>query len=629
VIVAFAGRRPGAEDFPEEHVPEVAERVEQLLAGLSPSRVVGSAAAGADLLVLEAAERLDIDADVVIAGDVEAFRASSVADKGEGWVRRYDHAVGVSAPESLTMGEDPDAAYRAVTARIGELAAERAEAADEALVVLVIARPREDADHSEDLAQHANSPGRLLLRIDPSLRAEDRDRAFVAMPFGTDKPYPEQNWSSYDADATYGRVMLPALLDAGYAPLRADTDALLEIIDHTMLREINRAPVMLADLAMLNPNVMWELGLRHAWRRSGTVLLAPQWVKHPFDVARVPIMPYRREPRGIADADAVTAIAALRDLLRDVGRQAVDSPVFANINDLEEVRLPDPPATVRDRAGQLLEAATRAGDRGSAKDLLDVAERVRAAQDLSPHTRSVLLEQIGLRLLPLDRYEDATTILEPLVRADETMERRVLQEQYAHALIRAMPGSVDPERLARATGILRALHERYGVAGESLGLLGSAAKLRVEQAVREGQHPPRAFLMAAIRAYREGLESDPGAWYPGINAVALLRLSGQRWDGGTNAVDEARALLPIVRFAASRPSAQVDIWARLTVAECRLHAHLLTGDTQELRDAERAYAEAASDLRPRERTSARRQLQLMRDAGDPPEAIDPLLEVLT
>ena len=123
--------------------------------------------------------------------------------------------------------------------------------------------------------------------IPPCPVAIDR-KAFVAMPFG-EKPYPDRNWRLFEADLSYQRVMLPALIDGGYRPIRADTDALLEIIDHTMLREINGAEVMLVDLAMLNANVMWELGLRHAWRRSGTVLLAPEWVKHPFDVRRVPI----------------------------------------------------------------------------------------------------------------------------------------------------------------------------------------------------------------------------------------------------------------------------------------------------------------------------------------------------
>ena len=41
------------------------------------------------------------------------------------------------------------------------------------------------------------------------------------MPFGT-KPYPDRGWRRFDADLSYDRIIAPALLDAGYRPMRAD-----------------------------------------------------------------------------------------------------------------------------------------------------------------------------------------------------------------------------------------------------------------------------------------------------------------------------------------------------------------------------------------------------------------------
>jgi hypothetical protein len=90
VIVAYAGRRPSPEGFPEGNVDSVARRLEQLMAGLRPRLVVGSAAAGADLLALKAAIRVDAQARVVLAGDEAEFRKSSVADVGPDWARQYD-----------------------------------------------------------------------------------------------------------------------------------------------------------------------------------------------------------------------------------------------------------------------------------------------------------------------------------------------------------------------------------------------------------------------------------------------------------------------------------------------------------------------------------------------------------
>jgi tetratricopeptide (TPR) repeat protein len=240
----------------------------------------------------------------------------------------------------------------------------------------------------------------------------------------------------------------------------------------------------------------------------------------------------------------------------------------------------------------------------------------------------VLLEQIAFRLLALDRYPDALRLLKPLAESDSELQRRRLQEQYAHALIRADDGAAeDDQLLLRAEGILRALRHRYGSTGEVLGLLGSAAKRRVERAIAAGQTPPPAYLEAAISAYRSGLESDPGDPYPGINAVALLRLRGQHWGGMEDDLDEARAMLPVVLFAASRPDATDDEWTNLTLGECHLHAYLLDGDRGRLRLAQREYRRGAGRMEPQQRRSADRQLRLMRAAGDPPDVIDPLVDL--
>ena len=103
MILLYAGRRSGSADFPDANVEFVAEQIGQVLGGLRPRRIIGSAAAGADLLALRAAEELDIPAAVVIVGDRDSFRESSVADKGPDWVRRYDHQVERLEVEELAL----------------------------------------------------------------------------------------------------------------------------------------------------------------------------------------------------------------------------------------------------------------------------------------------------------------------------------------------------------------------------------------------------------------------------------------------------------------------------------------------------------------------------------------------
>jgi hypothetical protein len=255
---------------------------------------------------------------------------------------------------------------------------------------------------------------------------------------------------------------------------------------------------------------------------------------------------------------------------------------------------------------------------------LRLVTRVSESDELTPVARSALLEQIGLQLIALDRYAEAREILAPLARADTKLVRRRLQEQYAHVLIRA--GQADDAQLAEAEKRLEALEERHGKTAERLGLRGSAAKARVENAVGRGEPAPPGALEHSIQAYREGMEADPGNPYPGINAVALLRLRGQHWGGGEPDLLAARELLPIVRFAAGRAQpGGGDVWARLTVAECALHEHLLDGGEDTLADATATYTRAAARVEPQQLRSARRQLELMRAAGDPAKVIDPLL----
>jgi hypothetical protein len=101
MIVAFAGRRIDKETagdgepgkFPLANVPRVRRDVEQFLADRRPAAVVGSAACGADLLVLEAAGRLGIRRRVVLPFERATFRARSVTDRSGNWGPLFDGVI--------------------------------------------------------------------------------------------------------------------------------------------------------------------------------------------------------------------------------------------------------------------------------------------------------------------------------------------------------------------------------------------------------------------------------------------------------------------------------------------------------------------------------------------------------
>ncbi|MGW6060443.1 TRAFs-binding domain-containing protein [Streptomyces sp. NPDC055189] len=637
MIVLFAGRRPSGADgaFPETGVAWLEERLERLFAGLRPRLAVGSAAAGADLLSLAAALRARAEVDLLLTEDIDAFVAASVADKGPEWVRAFQdlsRSPGVRLHPVAGASEDDDG-FRAVNHALLDHARARLRADDaqgrnpeELVVVAVTGGRRAGEDHTESLADSAERLGHLVLRLDPSASKEASPTAFVAMPYGS-KRDTTRELKRFEANETWNRVLVPALLDSGYRPIRTDLDSGLEAIDARMLHSINTADLFVADLATFNPNVLWELGVRHAWRRSGTLIMAPRWVTPPFDLGHATVKRYERGMTRVSDRQAVAAIRMLRPALT-ASKRGADSPVWAVFPMLEPVRLPsDHDAELISQLTRYTEEISLAADLHDVEQLIAIAARVRH-NELPDTSRDALLEQIGLALVTLDRFEEGRDLLAPLAEADISFARVRMQQRYALTLIHR-PGT-PLERLPclrEAERRLRRLDALHPDSSETWGLLGSAAKRAFEVALHLGENNARHSLDRAIDAYRSGMAADPGDHYPGINAVALLRLRGQHFGGGQGDVAEAESLLPVVRFAVKRRQiGPQDTWEHASLAELDLHRHLLGGETEKPpAGAARHYAVAVQSADGAEISSMRRQLALFLAAGDPPAVIEPLL----
>lgn len=101
MLLVYAGRRVDAdadgpqreERFPARNIPRVARKIDEVLVELKPSTVIGAAACGADLLVLEAAGRLGIRRRVILPFDRATFRTSSVTDRPGDWGLLFDAII--------------------------------------------------------------------------------------------------------------------------------------------------------------------------------------------------------------------------------------------------------------------------------------------------------------------------------------------------------------------------------------------------------------------------------------------------------------------------------------------------------------------------------------------------------
>ncbi len=84
---------------------------------------------------------------------------------------------------------------------------------------------------------------------------------FVAMPFGTKE--------GIDFNRIYTEIIKPALEEEGYEVFRADEEQRAGEIRTDMFQELLLADIVVADLSIDNPNVWYEMGVRHALRSRG------------------------------------------------------------------------------------------------------------------------------------------------------------------------------------------------------------------------------------------------------------------------------------------------------------------------------------------------------------------------
>lgn len=406
---------------------------------------------------------------------------------------------------------------------------------------------------------------------------------FVSIPFGV---RPLADGRSLDFDQVYRALILPAVQRAGLDCRRLDEFDSGVLWQKTMLAAVIGSDLVIADVGTDNPNVFYELGLRHALRRGRTLLIAGGDRPLPGNIAYARVLRYAVGPDGsIAAGEAERFAAVLAEVVRDGGRSPVtDSPVYEFFPELQ-VELPDEleqaprprsragrPTTKRAFVRQMLdspraargqladdEAALRAADAPSPEDFLTLLRRYR---DLSDWDRVIALA----REAP----------------ADLAALREVRQLLALALNRRGGRGDVD-----QAIALMNALISEAGNAGdsESHGILGRIHKDRYEQALAHGDAAGAAeHLARALQCYRQGFELNPADFYPGINVVNLLQ---QQDDDAARA--ELAQVLPRVREAvrhkldAERP----DFW--ILASDLQLAA--IAGDwAQAERSADQALA---------------------------------------
>jgi hypothetical protein len=111
---------------------------------------------------------------------------------------------------------------------------------------------------------------------------------FVIMPFSDPEGYEQGHFKKI-----YEQIFKPAIEFAGFQALRCDeiTNACSQYSN--MFEHLDNDPLVLCDISTYNPNVLYELGLRH-YSNKPSVIVQEEGQKHLFDLRQFNIISYRK-----------------------------------------------------------------------------------------------------------------------------------------------------------------------------------------------------------------------------------------------------------------------------------------------------------------------------------------------
>lgn len=133
--------------------------------------------------------------------------------------------------------------------------------------------------------------------------------------------------------------------DLSLKPLRSDHLPHSAPIHGKMLAELLDADLVIADITGHNPNVFYELGVRHTARPNGTIVIGETGTAPPFNIAGIRVIHYDFS----SEVAKIESAKVLENAIRaHLGWRIIDSLVHASIPGLNVTR-PDPVLKDRER----------------------------------------------------------------------------------------------------------------------------------------------------------------------------------------------------------------------------------------------------------------------------------------
>jgi hypothetical protein len=360
-----------------------------------------------------------------------------------------------------------------------------------------------------------------------------RPVCFMVMPFGKKDTglASGQGPMQVNFDSLWQKALAPALDKLGYTAIRADQDT-GSLIVQEMLERLTLADLVVADLSIPNGNVYYEVGMRHATKADGCVLIAADWARPLFDAAQMRRIAYPLPEMEVSDAQALAIRATLEPAI-DKMRTSLTPPFcLEGFPNLKAERA----TAFRDFVQRLsqFQAEVTAARKAPQAERGDRVRKLLQSQFPDDGQDRPILPGVAIELLYLVRdtlpWRETVRFIERLPEPIRNLP--TVQEQYC--LARSKAGMhVD------AIGALEALVALRGDSSERQGLLGGRyKKLYLEAA--DGPDKLR-YLSAAIDHYERAMLLDLNDYYPSSNLPRLLK--------ARNAPGDAARAIPVAHLA--------------------------------------------------------------------------------
>lgn len=145
-----------------------------------------------------------------------------------------------------------------------------------------------------------------------------KKKCFVIMPVATTKSCSTRQWTTI-----FNEMITQAVVGSRLGFICERSKPRTGNLIKDILNELNRADVVIADLTDTNPNVFYELGVRHTLRNR-TILIAQDMKYVPSDLKSYWVIIYKKDLSGLKDFKY-----RMKDILREMVRnpEKPDNPV--------------------------------------------------------------------------------------------------------------------------------------------------------------------------------------------------------------------------------------------------------------------------------------------------------------